>query len=492
MIGGDVDLDMASVPATVVVEPPVTKSSKTYTSIIIGIIVFIVLAYFLYKYVYLPNKESNSGLPACDPNECSNASCNTGFLPNCNSSKCIPPTCPTLYACNPNVCHPSGCNPGDLPSCDPNVCIPNPCPVQLSPCSPNVCQPSTCNNTPLPDCDPTKCIPPICDTNAKLPACDPKSCYPSACNPGTLPNCDPNVCVPYDCPGVIDEPTESTEPMEPTTPTTPNLRYAITSKLAPNECLKASPNSSDLGSMFVTAPCDFGADEQFKWDSVTKVFKNPSGTRCLDLKSYGTLAGTPIIVQICNPNWANQRWTYDSKNRYINESANKCLQVNNNDICYGSNMIINDCNDLQSQQFGYINDAQTNDLKKPFPYTDRTYKFNHPDSGKCLRSPGEYSQIWSCENNPNEFWKFIDAGNGSYRIQTKDSNGTTKCLTNNVNSMSRCNDGDNDKWIINGDPRCNFSIKNVSNSQCLRSPGGAYMQMWDCDSSGAEKWKLTI
>jgi hypothetical protein len=549
--------------STVIVEPPVSSSSKTWTYTIVGIIMIILIGYFLYKYVYLPNTTPtvlhpctfscnpaacnplNSGLPNCDPTicipyscplpdcdatTCKPAQCNPldSGLPSCNALLCKPPICPNLSLsnCDPNKCNTAACNPDDsgmpscdplkcnpqscptptptlpycgtyecydascntpdsgIPDCDPQICISIPqsnCPVILPNCDPTTCKPITCNpfNSGLPSCDPSRCIPYECPANTELPYCHLTECLPARCNPidSGLPSCDPSECNSYgdQCP-IIE-------------PTVPSMYYGISSKIAPNVCIKSPDSNLADGTSIVTGNCAINTDatERWQYNVNSKQFMDPHQIKCLDLKSYDIANNTPVIVMPCNADANSQQWISDEQFRFLNVRANKCLSVYNNDPCPGTSVVIDNCNNNLNQQWTQINSVQ-GPSTQAYPFVDQTYRIQQPISTKCLRTPGgAYTQMWPCDNADAEKWRFLDAGNGSVRVQNPSSG---KCLTNNTTYLSNCNDGDNDRWTIQGDPKCNFGLKNVSNSQCIRAPNGDFTQLYPCDGASAEYWKV--
>jgi hypothetical protein len=418
----------ADVPTSnVIVEPPVTTSSKTWTYVIVGIIMVILIGYFLYQYVYLPNRVSDKLLP-------------------CSAT-----------SCNPSSCNPSG---SGLPNCDPTVCIPYACP--------------------LPACDLTTCKPAACNPiDSKLP-----SCNAAVCNPGTCPTVEPGT----GNPGIENPDTENPS-SPPPPPPVQTVYYGMSSKIAPNVCLRPANGKLDDGTAMMTANCavDTDASERWAYDATKKQFMNADKTKCFDMKSYGSANDTPVIIMPCSATTTSQIWTNDDQNRYVNKHANKCLSVYKDNPCVGTSLVVNDCTNNLNQQFVPVSSVQPVS-RDAYPYTNQTYRILQPSSGKCLRTPGgAYTQMWPCDYTEPEHWRFVDAGNGSVRVQNPSSG---KCLTNNTTYLSNCNDGDNDRWVIQGDPRCNFGLKNVSNSQCIRAPNGDFTQLYPCDGASAEYWKV--
>ncbi|WP_051811873.1 RICIN domain-containing protein [Kitasatospora sp. MBT63] len=115
--------------------------------------------------------------------------------------------------------------------------------------------------------------------------------------------------------------------------------------------------------------------------------------RCLDLKDWGTVDGTPVQLWDCGTGW-NQKWTRTG-GTLVNPQSGKCLDVAGGSTANGAKVQLWSCNGTGAQQWQFnANGTVVN-----------------PASGKCLDAGGSADgallQIWDCYGGgtqANQVW----------------------------------------------------------------------------------------
>lgn len=232
-------------------------------------------------------------------------------------------------------------------------------------------------------------------------------------------------------------------------------------------------NSYYLGSDGTTVSMMDGSNATaIQWTYDGNSVTHTSSGKCLDPSNITKLGSN-----------CTGSWTIPASSNFLS-SGNNCMKIDGGSIANGSTIIMSpDCKTVTpSTQWSSASNATNNNI--PASLADHTYTIYHPQSKKCLRSPG-YGQIFNCEGIPIEKWKIINNGDDTYKLQVG-----TQCIGEGGSYITNCSgDPNNDNWkIIDGNGFVRF--QSTTSNNCLRSPAGAYLQMFGCDGSDPEKWKL--
>jgi poly(hydroxyalkanoate) depolymerase family esterase len=119
-------------------------------------------------------------------------------------------------------------------------------------------------------------------------------------------------------------------------------------------------------------------------------------------------------------------------------------------------------------------------------------------AGRCLdvpgqaTTPGTRTQIWDCNNQPNQMWTSTTANelsvySGTSRRCLAAENGATSAGTAAV--ISSCDGGPGQKWRLNSDN----SLTAVQSGLCLdvygaRTANGTQVILWTCNGASNQKW----
>lgn len=105
---------------------------------------------------------------------------------------------------------------------------------------------------------------------------------------------------------------------------------------------------------------------------------------CIDVKDSATFNGAPVEVRRC-VNGANQRWTHTSEKKLVaGHVANKCLSVQWRGNGFGSEVVLDACNEAPAWEVGDAGDGWS------------SLSTAGPESNMCLDKTGWDLTMWSC------------------------------------------------------------------------------------------------
>lgn len=200
--------------------------------------------------------------------------------------------------------------------------------------------------------------------------------------------------------------------------------------------------------------------------------------RCL-----GSRAGRAEL-RACDPDASGQQWTYGREADFTLtvRSAGQCLDIQTSGTTNGSKVQLWSCNGTGAQKWQFLANGT----------------LRNPQSGRCLDVPngtdvvGTQLQIWDCNGSAAQV---LAPRPGNPIVFTGLTNVCVGARSGSQVQVQACDAGASDQlWNVVQNADQTLSVKIVS-GECLDvassgTANGSKVQLWGCNGTGAQKWRL--
>ena len=243
-------------------------------------------------------------------------------------------------------------------------------------------------------------------------------------------------------------------------------------------CLDVHNGGKHHGDNVRVYECNGGDGQNWTYNSDSQEIVGTAG-RCLDAQGSGN-----IQVYGCNGG-DNQKWIYNAQGTIEIVSNGQCLDVNAADLGNGSNVTLQGCDSIHTDQWTW----------EPMPFDSPKSGVNylitrHDD--KCLdannggKHHGDNVQLHACNQGDSQNWTY-DSHTDYIKLKA-----TGRCLDTQSTGNAQlygCNGGDNQKWTYD---TSNGTIKGEG-GKCLDVKGGGdsngtNIQVSDCHGNVNQTW----
>ena len=226
---------------------------------------------------------------------------------------------------------------------------------------------------------------------------------------------------------------------------------------------------------------------------------NQDSGKYLDVPGGSTVAGTPIQIWDGN-NTDSQKWAIIKNNdgyRFVSKVGDKSLDISGGAVSTsGAQVQIWDSNNSEAQQWSIENVTTVSNIS----ILDNTYRISSTQ-GKSLDVPGDSNlsgtklHIWDQNGTGAQRWRLTSTGDGYYTIMNQDSGKYLEATNNSLTQISDMDNTDSQKWaIIKNNDGYRFVSKVANKSLDISggavSTSGAQVQIWDSNSTIAQKWLI--